>query len=34
MNYRDIFQAGKSVEGITRIEAAGDIVREFAAALD
>lgn len=34
MNYRDIFQAGKSVEGIDRIEAAGDIVREFAAALD
>ena len=30
--YRDIFQAGKSVEGITRIEGAGDIVREFAAA--
>ena len=34
MNYRDIFQAGKSVGGITRIEAAGDIVRKFAAALD
>jgi nitronate monooxygenase len=34
MNYRDIFQAGKSVGGIDRIEAAGDIVREFAAALD
>jgi nitronate monooxygenase len=34
MGYRDIFQAGKSVEGITRIESAGDIVREYAAALD
>ena len=34
MSYRDIFQAGKSVEGITRIESAGDIVREFAAVLD
>jgi nitronate monooxygenase len=32
--YRDIFQAGKSVEGITHIEGAGDIVREFYAALD
>jgi nitronate monooxygenase len=34
MSYRDIFQAGKSVEGITRIETAGDIVRAYAAALD
>ncbi|UCC56515.1 MAG: nitronate monooxygenase [Gammaproteobacteria bacterium] len=33
MGYRDIFQAGKSVEGITRIESAGDIVREYDAAL-
>jgi nitronate monooxygenase len=34
MGYRDIYQAGKSVEGITRVEAAGEIVREFAATLD
>jgi len=34
MEYRDIFQAGKSVGGITRIEPAAEIVREFADALD
>jgi nitronate monooxygenase len=32
MDYRDYFLAGKSVAGIDRIEAAGDIVRRFAAA--
>lgn len=30
--YRDYFQAGKSVEGIAEIEAAGEIVRRFAEA--
>jgi len=29
---RDYWQAGKSVSGITSIEPAGDIVRQFAAA--
>jgi nitronate monooxygenase len=29
---RDYWQAGKSVEGIGRVEPAGDIVRRFAAA--
>jgi nitronate monooxygenase len=32
-NYRDYFQAGKSVSGITAIRPAADIVSEFAAAL-
>ncbi|MCA9689855.1 MAG: nitronate monooxygenase [Myxococcales bacterium] len=32
MSYRDFFQAGKSVDGIDRVEPAGDIVRRFAAA--
>jgi nitronate monooxygenase len=32
--YRDIFQAGKSVEGIRTIRPAAEIVAEFAAALD
>jgi|CXWL01.1.fsa_nt_gi nitronate monooxygenase len=32
ISYKDYFQAGKSVEGIDRIEPAGDIVRRFAAA--
>jgi nitronate monooxygenase len=32
MNYKDYFQAGKSVDGIERVEPAGDIVRRFAAA--
>jgi nitronate monooxygenase len=32
MNYKDYFQAGRSVEGIDRIEPAGDIIRRFAAA--
>jgi nitronate monooxygenase len=29
LSYRDVFQAGKSVAGIDRIEPAGDIVRRF-----
>ncbi len=33
MNYRDIFQAGKSVQGIHTIVSAGEIVAEYAAAL-
>jgi nitronate monooxygenase len=33
LNYKDYFQAGKSVEGIDRVESAGDIVRRFAEAL-
>jgi nitronate monooxygenase len=33
-SYREYFQAGKSVEGIERIEPAGDVVRRFAAALE
>jgi nitronate monooxygenase len=33
-SYRDYFQAGKSVEGIDRIEPAGAIVRRFADALE
>ena len=33
MSYRDIFQAGKSVEGIHAIRPAAEIVAEFAAAL-
>ena len=32
MSYRDIFQAGKSVEGIHAIKPAGEVVAEFAAA--
>ncbi|WP_313788406.1 NAD(P)H-dependent flavin oxidoreductase [Persicimonas caeni] len=32
MNYKDYFQAGRSVAGIDRIEPAGDIIRRFAAA--
>ena len=31
---KDYWQAGKSVEGITKIEPAGEIVRRFAAAAD
>lgn len=34
MDYKDYFQAGKSVDGVARIEPAGDIVRRFATALD
>jgi len=34
MEYRDIFQAGKSAAAITDIRPAGDIVREFADVLD
>lgn len=34
VSYRDVFQAGKSVEGIARVEPAGEIVRRFAAALE
>jgi nitronate monooxygenase len=30
MNYKDFFQAGKSVAGIDRVEPAGDIIRRFA----
>ncbi|MGB5180235.1 MAG: nitronate monooxygenase [Gammaproteobacteria bacterium] len=33
MDYRDIFQAGKSVDGISTIKPAAEIVAEFAAAL-
>jgi nitronate monooxygenase len=33
INYRDIYQAGKSVSGIVSIRPAADIVAEFAAAL-
>jgi nitronate monooxygenase len=33
MNYKDFFQAGKSVEGIDEIESAGEVVRRFADAL-
>jgi nitronate monooxygenase len=33
MNYKDYFQAGKSVDGIDAIEPAGVVVRRFAAAL-
>ena len=33
INYRDIYQAGKSVAGISSIRPAADIVAEFAAAL-
>ena len=32
LNYKDFFQAGKSVDGIHAIEPAGEIVRRFAAA--
>lgn len=34
MDYKDYFQAGKSVEGVDAIVPAGDIVRRFAAARD
>ncbi|HEY9857027.1 MAG TPA: nitronate monooxygenase [Stenomitos sp.] len=33
MDYKDYFQAGKSVEGVEAIEPAGEIVRRFASAL-
>jgi nitronate monooxygenase len=33
MNYKDFFQAGRSVEGIDEIESAGEVVRRFADAL-
>lgn len=33
MHYREFFQAGKSVEGITAVKPAGEIVAEYAAAL-
>ncbi|MEA2093061.1 MAG: nitronate monooxygenase [Pseudomonadota bacterium] len=33
MTYKDIFQAGKSVEGIRTVKSAADIVAEYAAAL-
>jgi len=33
ISYRDFFQAGKSVQGIREIKRAGDIVREFDAAM-
>ena len=32
MNYKDFFQAGKSVGGVTKVESAGDVVARFAAA--
>ena len=32
MSYKDYFQAGKSVDGITSVEPAGDIVRRYAEA--
>ena len=34
VTHRDSLQAGKSVEGVTKIEPAGEIVRRFAAALE
>jgi len=34
LGYRDYFQAGKSVDGVERVESAGDIVRRFTAALE
>ena len=34
MSYRDIFQAGKSVEGIHAVQPAAEIVAEYAAALE
>ncbi|MGD2111813.1 MAG: nitronate monooxygenase [Gammaproteobacteria bacterium] len=34
MGYRDIYQAGKSVQGIDAVQPAGEIVAEFAAALE
>ncbi len=34
MNYKDFFQAGRSVDGIDAVIPAGDVVRDFAAALD
>jgi nitronate monooxygenase len=33
MDYRDIYQAGKSVQGIDAVRPAGEIVAEFAAVL-
>ena len=33
MNYKDYFQAGKSVETIAAVEPAGEVVRSFAAAM-
>lgn len=33
MDYKDYFQAGKSVDGVARVEPAGDVVRRFAAVL-
>ncbi len=32
--YKNYWQAGRSVDGIDRVESAGDVVRSFAAALD
>ncbi|MCB9764535.1 MAG: nitronate monooxygenase [Alphaproteobacteria bacterium] len=32
MNYKDYFQAGRSVDGVTEVEPAGDVVRRFAEA--
>ncbi len=34
VNYKDFFQAGKSVEGITQIQPVKDIVADFARAAD
>lgn len=34
LSYKDVFQAGKSVDGIDGIVPAGDVVRQFAAALE
>ncbi len=34
MSYKDFFQAGKSVDGVRSVEAAGTIVRRFADALE
>jgi nitronate monooxygenase len=33
LSYKDFWQAGKSVDGIHRVEPAGDIIRRFEAAL-
>ena len=34
LSYKDVFQAGKSVDGIDGVLPAGEVVRRFAAALE
>jgi nitronate monooxygenase len=34
MGYKDVYQAGKSVQGIHTVQPAAQIVAEYAAALD